>query len=217
MISTPPPSFIAGAAASVPNATCSAKAAGRASASWAAAGGCRQKDRRQLIAVRKAAYVESGGHAAFKSLLHDGLHLPRKLRAAGFATGLADLTDVSSTRMYTNRADLEVGLMKNAHEAMATSVGLPVWTVMLGFGQVLPILLLILVLIFGGLGPSAYVLAVAILCGFGLRLVLALRFNQSMLGVALHPVSVAALLRLQWHALINRRRGGKVTWKGRQY
>mgnify|MGYP001825798249 CR=1 FL=1 len=44
-----------------------------------------------------------------------------------------------------------------------------------------------------------------------------LMIRQTWLGVVLHPLGVAALLELQWSALLNRRRGGKVMWKGRQY
>ncbi|MGI9463395.1 MAG: glycosyltransferase, partial [Aestuariivirgaceae bacterium] len=103
----------------------------------------------QLIVIGKKAYFDVDGHAAFKSLLHDGLHLPRKLRAAGFRTDLADFTNLASTRMYDNLRDLRAGLTKNAHEAMATPLALPVWTIILLFGQVLPIVLLIALLIVG--------------------------------------------------------------------
>jgi hypothetical protein len=35
--------------------------------------------------------------------------------------------------------------------------------------------------------------------------------------VALHPFGVAALLVLQWMALLRAARGGRATWRGRSY
>lgn len=171
----------------------------------------------QLIAVRRTAYRAAGGHAAFRSLLHDGLHLPRALRASGYHTDLADFTDIASTRMYDNTKDLVSGLSKNAHEAMATPVGLPIWTAILGLGQVVPPVAGLWLLLVEPHHPAVLYLLVAVLCSIAFRVVLAVRFQQSFLGVLLHPLGVAALLVLQWRALLNRLNGGKVMWKGRQY
>lgn len=171
----------------------------------------------QLVAVRRAVYFAVDGHQSFKSFLHDGLHLPRKLRAAGYRTDLADFTDLAATRMYENTPDLRAGLKKNAHEAMATPVGLPVWTAILVLGQVLPIILVLVLLLVDPTGKALTYALVATALGFALRGLMALMFRQPALGVLLHPFGVAALLQLQWSALLNRRRGGKVMWKGRQY
>jgi cellulose synthase/poly-beta-1,6-N-acetylglucosamine synthase-like glycosyltransferase len=171
----------------------------------------------QLVAVRREAYLAVDGHQAFKSFLHDGLHLPRKLRAAGYRTDLADFTDLAATRMYENTPDLRAGLKKNAHEAMATPVGLPVWTAILVLGQVLPIILALVLLMVDPAGEALTYALIATALGFALRGLMALMFRQPALGVLLHPFGVAALLQLQWSALLNRARGGKVMWKGRQY
>ncbi|NNE24546.1 MAG: glycosyltransferase family 2 protein [Rhizobiales bacterium] len=171
----------------------------------------------QLVAVRREAYFAVDGHRAFKSLLHDGLHLPRNLRVAGYKTDLADFTDLAATRMYENTPDLRAGLKKNAHEAMATPVGLPVWSAILVLGQVLPIILVLVLWLVDPAGGALTYALIATVLGFALRGLMALVFRQPALGVLLHPFGVAALLQLQWSALLNRRRGGKVIWKGRQY
>ena len=91
----------------------------------------------QMIAVQRQAYLRAGGHAAVSRTMHDGIMLPRAFRAAGIMTGIFDASRFSSCRMYADRASLIEGLLKNATEGMAKPVVLPVWTVLLGFGQVL--------------------------------------------------------------------------------
>ncbi len=163
----------------------------------------------QLFVARASAYARAGGHEAIRSSRHDGLMLPRAFRRAGIATGLFDATELASCRMYASAALLWEGLTKNATEGMATPVGLPVWTVLLGLGHVLPLPLLIV-----APSPAA---AAALACGLASRLLLALRFRQSLIGAVLHPVSVAALLFVQWASLLRAWRGVPATWRGRSY
>jgi hypothetical protein len=111
--------------------------------------------------------------------------------------------------MYETAALLWEGLTKNATEGMATPVGLPVWTALLGLGHVAPALLVVF-------DPTRLALG-AYGCGVVIRLILALRFRQSLWGVVLHPVSVAALLAVQWASLIRAWRGAPSTWRGRAY
>ncbi len=85
-------------------------------------------------------------------------------------TGLFDATAFASCRMYASAAEVWSGLGKNATEGMAKPVSLPVWTVLLAGGQVLP---LVLVLV----APSVPALA-ALVLSVGLRLILAARFRQ---------------------------------------
>jgi hypothetical protein len=47
--------------------------------------------------------------------------------------------------------------------------------------------------------------------------VLTRRFEQSLLGAAMHPLGVMILVTLQWSALINRRRGRPAVWRARAY
>ena len=160
----------------------------------------------QLFIARREAYQAAGGHAAIRASLHDGITLPRAFRKAGFMTGLFDATDFATCRMYQDAAGVWQGLTKNATEGMAKPVALPIWTALLGGGHVLPFLLL----------PSRAAMA-ACGCAWGLRAILAWRFRQSWLSVALHPLGVLVLLVLQWNALIRQAIGIKATWRGRTY
>ncbi len=163
----------------------------------------------QLFIARRTDYFRSGGHAATPASWHDGLKLPRSFRAAGILTGLFDATDIASCRMYTNARDVWQGLIKNATEGMATAKGLPVWTVILGAGQVLPPLLL-------ALAPGLVSVG-AFAASMGFRLLLAWRLRQPVVSALLHPIGVAALLAVQWAAIIRAARGIPATWKGRAH
>ena len=163
----------------------------------------------QLFIAQATAYRRAGGHAAIRASLHDGLMLPRAFRRAGIMTGLFDAGQFASCRMYESAAQVWEGLCKNATEGMAKPRALPVWTVILGGGQVLPALLMLV-------SPGA-VAGLALAASIGLRLVLAARFRQPWVAALLHPVGVAALLLLQWWALLRAARGRPATWRGRAY
>ena len=163
----------------------------------------------QLFVARADAYARAGGHAAIRASRHDGIKLPRAFRAAGIGTGLFDATALCSCRMYDRASLLWEGLTKNATEGMATPAGLPIWTALLGAGQVLPLPLALL-------QPTGTAL-LAVALSFGTRLLLAARFRQSLPGALLHPLSVAALLVVQWASLLRTWRGRPSTWRGRAY
>jgi hypothetical protein len=163
----------------------------------------------QLFIARLADYRRAGGHAAIRASLHDGIKLPRAFRAAGIGTGLFDATGIASCRMYTNAHDVWEGLTKNATEGMATVRALPAWTVILGLGQVVPPVLL-------AVAPGALSLS-AVVASIGFRLLLAWRLRQPIVSALLHPFGVAALLVVQWAALIRSLRGVPATWRGRAY
>lgn len=163
----------------------------------------------QLFIARRTAYRRAGGHAAIRASLHDGLTLPRAFRRVGEMTDLFDAGGFAACRMYRDAAQLWEGLRKNATEGMAKPAALPVWTVVLGGGQVLPAVLVLV-------QPSVTA-AAALLAGIGLRLALAVRFRQPLLSSLLHPLGVACLLALQWWALLRATGGAKATWRGRAY
>lgn len=163
----------------------------------------------QLFIARREAYVQAGGHAAIRASLHDGLMLPRAFRRAGLMTGLFDATPFATCRMYTDAAQVWEGLCKNATEGMAKPGALPVWTIILFGGQILPVLLMLI-------APSLPA-ALAVIASYGLRLLLAVRFRQPWLAALLHPLGVVAVLVVQWSSLARALRGRPATWRGRAY
>ena len=163
----------------------------------------------QLFIARRAAYERAGGHTAIRASLHDGIMLPRAFRTAGLMTGLFDATAFATCRMYRNSSEVWEGLTKNATEGMAKPVALPIWTLILGGGEVVPAILMLF--------SPGLISAAALACGIGLRLLLAWRFRQPVLSAILHPLGVAALMVVQWASLLRAVRGQPSTWRGRAY
>ena len=196
----------------------------------AASAGCGQ-----FLFVQASAWQAAGGHASFKDSMHDGIKLPRAVRRAGLQTDLFDGTDLCHVRMYHGFAATWRGFAKNAFEGLG-SVGLLVFiTVLHALGQLLPWLILTIpaaqwlanftrLTDYGNwplfdhpLTPTTphYVLA-AIAAASGLigRLLLAIRFRQSLLSAVLHPIGIALMTLIQWRSLYLAKTGRR-TWRGR--
>ena len=99
---------------------------------------------------------------------------------------------------------------------MATPVALPMWTLLIVGGHVLPIVLLV-----AGLASGQPQLAVAGGAGIAFNLVLRLllwaRFKQPLAGALLHPFGACLVLAIQWHALLRYLLGRPNRWRGRYY
>ena len=163
----------------------------------------------QLFIAQREAYRAVGGHAAIRASLHDGLMLPRAFRKAGYLTLLFDADSLARCRMYTGLAPLWEGLCKNATEGMAKPAALPVWTLLLAGGQVMPAVLVLF--------SPGWPVWLALAAGIGTRLILAARFRQPLISALLQPVGVTGLLIVQWFSLTRTSWGGRPTWRGRTY
>ncbi|MBP1182100.1 glycosyltransferase [Methylobacterium sp. PvR107] len=171
----------------------------------------------QLILADRAAYDATGGHSAIRTSLHDGVRLPRLFRAAGYRTDLAAAASLATCRMYDGFAQAWAGFSKNAHEGLATPRALPVWTLLLGCGQVLPPLLVLFGLL--GLIPAAALVPAATAWALSLatRSAITLATRAPLATILLHPATVLVALAIQWNVLLRGERAGAATWKGRSY
>lgn len=163
----------------------------------------------QLIMVDAKAYRESGGHAAIRNRLHDGLALPKAFREAGFRTDLFDATTFASCRMYRSALETWRGLSRNAHEGLGAPARILPATLLLSGGQVLPFVLL--------LSEKALWLLPAVACIYLTRMIAARRFHQPLDAALLHPLAIVVLLAMQWCAFLRSLRGSSTNWKGRAY
>lgn len=167
----------------------------------------------QLVLVEARAYRAAGGHAAAPAILHDGLALARRLRAAGCRTEMVDGTSLATCRMYGGFAEAWAGFAKNAREGMATPRGLPVWTLLLGGGHLLPWIALL-----AGPGWARLPALLAVLASLGLRAAITWRVREPWWTVPLHPAGIAVALAIQWRALLGAWLGRPApAWKGRAY
>jgi cellulose synthase/poly-beta-1,6-N-acetylglucosamine synthase-like glycosyltransferase len=171
----------------------------------------------QLVLVAREAYREIGGHGALRASLHDGVALPRRFRRAGHRTDLVAAHALATCRMYRGFAQSWAGFSKNAHEGMATPRALPVWTLLLAGGHVLPWALLGLALCGFGSGPATFVAFAAALVSLATRAAITLVTREPAVTIPLHPLAVLVALAIQWGALLRRKGAGTPLWKGRSY
>jgi glycosyltransferase involved in cell wall biosynthesis len=168
----------------------------------------------QLFLVDRHAYRQCGGHRAIRASLMDGITLPRAFRRAGFLTDVVDATHLASCRMYQGTIATWRGLAKNATEGIAHPARIVPMSVLLFGGQVLPLILLP----FSGRDIVALsVCASALLVSYGARGAMLHRFQQSVLGMLLHPLAILLLLGIQWQSLFASWFGWQREWRGRKY
>ena len=165
----------------------------------------------QILAVRREAYEQAGGHAAIADRIHDAVALTRVFRAHGLPTDLFDATDTFHCRMYQRASEVWNGFAKNAHEGLGSPRLIVPATILLLGGQVLPLVILALAasplaLTFATLGTMATFLP---------RFVAAVRFRQTLLGALLHPIGICVLVAIQWSAFFRLLRHRPAVWKGR--
>lgn len=172
----------------------------------------------QMMMVRAEAYRAVGGHGAIRRSLHDGLKLPRAFRAAGFTTDLVGGADLAACRMYDSPGALWTGFLKNATEGMARPAALPVWTVLLFGGHVLPWLALAAALAGREAEPGTLaLLGLACAAPLAARLIQARLCREPVAAVLLHPFGILLTLAIQWTALVRRGIGRTTEWRGRAY
>jgi hypothetical protein len=171
----------------------------------------------QLVLVTRAAYQEVGGHGALRASLHDGVLLARLFRQAGLRTDLVAGHALATCRMYRGFGQAWAGFSKNAHEGMATPRALPLWTLLLAGGHVLPWALLGLALFGIGSGPAAFLAFAAALVSLATRAAITLVTREPAGTILLHPLAVLVALAIQWAALLRRKGAGTPPWKGRSY
>jgi len=163
----------------------------------------------QLILVEAEAYRATGGHAAIRSLIHDGIQLARLFRRRGHMTDLVPGERLASCRMYRGFGEAWAGFAKNAHEGMATPVGLPIWTVLLLGGHVLPFCAL-------AAAPTLPAALAAVL-SLGTRTIVTVATRENPLSIPLHPFAVLVGLAIQWSVLLRIGSARRTGWKGRLY
>jgi len=168
-----------------------------------------------MALMRSDARLRAGGHRAFKNSMHDGIQLPRAVRAVGGRTDLFDATDVLSVRMYKGFAATWKGFAKNAFEGLGSMTTLLVFTTLHVLGHVVPAALLVAWLCGMQLPPIALgCFLAALLAGILTRALLAIRFHQPWIGVALHPATMLLMTVIQWRSWWLAKTGRRA-WRGR--
>ena len=171
----------------------------------------------QFMLVERRAYLAADGHRAVRATLHDGLELARRMKAAGFAVGLFDGSDIARCRMYPGFRAAWRGFSRNAYEALGSPAALAVMTVLNGGCFVLPFVGFPVAVAFGGWSAEAALWLVAVLTGVALRAVLAARFSAPWWTALATPLAATLMIGIQFHSFFRHVTGRPVVWRARVY
>ncbi len=157
----------------------------------------------QFLVMRGSSLQKIGG---FKSVSHkvlDDIELGRSFVRAGFKGTVMSGSDISSTRMYKNFAEIRAGYGKSLHLAFGSFVGSVVAALFVGATAILPLIFAL----------NGDLLAMAALSAIiGTRVVSAAASGARLRDALLHPLSALLFIYLLYFSWRNR---GKTQWKGR--
>lgn len=160
------------------------------------------------------AYRTIGGHRAIPNSFHDGLQLARRAKAAGQTVRLYDGSPEIACHMYTGFREVWRGFTRNAYEGLGGVVPLLVMTLLQTTLFLLPFGFLIAGLNRLEAWAAPCLLQVGLI--YQIRWAQAKRFGHKD-SVWLHPVSVLALLVIQWASFFKSLTKRPTAWKGRVY
>ncbi|HEX6887679.1 MAG TPA: glycosyltransferase family 2 protein [Candidatus Nanopelagicales bacterium] len=163
----------------------------------------------QVLAITRAAYQRSGGHAAVRHEVLEDVALARAVKAAGGRAGVTDGTDLATCRMYDGAEALVDGYTKSLWAAFGSRTGAAGALGLVSFAYVVPAAAMLLpdrrIRLLGALGYGA---------GVAGRVLVARRTGGRATDAPAHPLSILALdalTVLSWR----RHRRGTLAWKGR--
>ena len=171
----------------------------------------------QLMAFRRAAYDEVGGHAAVRGDVVDDIDLARRVARAGLVYRVVDATNVVSCRMYRSGREAVAGFSKNLFAAFGYAI-LPyafVWG-WLAFVALEPIVMWALHTALPDRVPVEPSLLVATLALSLVQWVVAYaRLRLPAWPAFLYPLTMILFLAVAMRSFIDHARH-RTTWKGRR-
>lgn len=170
----------------------------------------------QLLLVRRTALEAIGGWQRVRTELVDDMAVCRAIKRGGGRVVFADGDEMADCRMYSDAASLRCGFAKNFYEGIGgrpTAMVLVMALHLLLF--VAPFIALPIAAALGATGLAAAA-AVGVVANLLLRLIMAVRYHQSPVGVLLHPVAVLLMMGILFESFRWSRRGD-IRWRGRSY
>ncbi len=168
----------------------------------------------QFLLFSREGYTKSGGHRAIPGSFHDGLQLARRVKTSGGVVRLFDASQLMRCRMYDGGRAVWNGFTRNAYEGLGSFGALMVMTVLLTGLFLMPFMFMII-----GLSTQANWSA---LCAIQIGIIIFIRSVQAIRfghwrSVALFPLSVIALIAIQWGSFWQSVFRKNKSWKGREY
>ena len=166
------------------------------------------------------AYRRIGGHGSIPGSFHDGLQLARRTKAAGLTVRLFDGTGLIACRMYEGGRAVWNGFTRNAYEGLGSPGALITMTLLQTGLFLLPFVWLAIGiarrLSMHSFPHWAYFCLAQVAFIYLMRILQARRFGHGG-SVWLHPLSILAMVAIQWASFWKSLRKTSVTWKGRTY
>ena len=159
----------------------------------------------QLMLWTRPAYEQVGGHLAFRDEVLEDVRMGQHAKRVGLKVALAVGGELISTRMYRSLPELVEGFSKNILSAANNSkTVLVVLSLLNALVYTFPWLL-------GFVNPWWFLVG---LLGLVQRALTCLKTRRGLLEAFLQPLMFLPLWLIAYRAL---RRGGRYTWKGREY
>ncbi|MDB5351085.1 MAG: glycosyl transferase [Planctomycetota bacterium] len=179
----------------------------------------------QYILIRQDAYLASGGHEAVRDRFVEDIYLAKRVKALGLPIRVAMSTEISSTRMYTNLAQIIRGWSRILYDALGRRalplIGKVVEPLIFSQTGDVAVLVAAAMLILGAAGPFAWwLLGLGIVHQILKTSVLYRMYRFSSPSSARYALwyTLAGLLMIWVCAkAIGMCRTGRVTWRGTVY
>jgi len=173
----------------------------------------------QYLMFRRSAYDTIGRHESVKSALVEDVWLARRIRLHGLNLVIREGLDAFSVRMYHGLCETWQGFSKNVFAGLNYSlVNLSAIVIISTLAYLLPWLFLIIGICTGQEQlPWIILPACQIMLAYGMRLLLAKRFQMSYLSCWLHPIGILFVLGIALNSMRWVLMGGGAKWKGRVY
>lgn len=164
--------------------------------------------------VRRDAYEAIGSHQAIALEVADDMELGRRIKHAGFRSGVVGVTELVRVRWQEGLSGLMNGLTKNAYAGLDYSpVVLVAATIQLIFGMIVPLLGVLF-----ARSPRArlsYGMALAWLLALG-----GYHARTAAIGpvyALMLPFSTILLITVMWRSAWTTERNGGISWRGTFY
>ncbi len=171
----------------------------------------------QYLLVQASAYRAVGGHELVAEALVDDFALAQRFHERGHTVALVDGTSMVSCRMYHSVTEVWAGFSKNILLGMETTSGgarQRGWDFVFAWGYACLFVLPFVRLLLSG---RRWLPLIEIAWLAALRGMVSHQFARPVHEITTTPLAAWDVMALGLNALIRRRRGGHIRWKGRDY
>ncbi len=173
----------------------------------------------QFILFKMEVYKKIGGHKSIKVKILEDIHISKLVKRYGYNFMIFDGSKNIHCRMYRSFSELIRGFSKFMFAAFDYNIfTIAVVIFLISALFLFPFILLPLgFLVFNWPNIITNLIIVQIIIIFVMRIVLAIRLNNRILDILLHPFSMIYIILICFNSILQTKFGKGVCWKGRSY